>query len=106
MMAYSRQLYELAHETQNSFTKSAEKEFQEGQKKINTLVEEWTKSAPAGSDAAVQAMKHAIASANDVFETSQKAVKHAVEVAQTNLSTATETVMKAADTATKSAKKK
>jgi hypothetical protein len=51
-------------------------------------------------------MKHAIASANDVFETSQKAVKHAVEVTQTNLSTATETVMKAADTATKSAKKK
>jgi phasin family protein len=106
IMAYSRHLYELAHETQNSFTKSAEIEFQEGQKKINALVEEWTKSAPAGSDAAVQAMKHAIASANDVFETSQKAVKHAVEVAQTNLSTAAETAMKAADTVTKSAKKK
>jgi len=40
-------------------------------------------------------MKHAIASANDVYETSQKAVKHAVNVAQTNLNTATDTVMKA-----------
>ena len=31
---------------------------------------------------AVQAMKHAIASASDVFETSQKAVKHAVVVVE------------------------
>jgi hypothetical protein len=51
-------------------------------------------------------MKQAIASANHVFETSQKAVKHAVEVAQTNLSTATETVLKTADTASKAPKKK
>ena len=106
IMAYSRHLYELAHETQNSFTQSAEKEFQAGQQKINALVEEWAKNAPAGSDAAVQVMKHAIASANDVYETSQKAVKHAVTVAQTNLNTATDTVMKAAETATKVNKKK
>jgi hypothetical protein len=51
-------------------------------------------------------MKQAIASANNVFETSQKAVKHAVEVAQTNLNSATETVLKAADTASKTTKKK
>ena len=48
-------------------------------------MEEWTQNAPAGSDAAVDAMKHAIASANTVYESSQKAVKHAVQVAQTNL---------------------
>ena len=106
MMAYSRHLYELAHETQNSFTQSAEKELQAGQQKINSLVEEWTKNAPAGSDAAVQVIKHAIASANDVYETSQKAVKHAVNVAQTNLNSATDNVMKAAETVTKANKKK
>ena len=70
-------------------------EFQAGQRKINALVEDWTKNAPVGSDAAVQAMKQAIASASNVFETSQKAVKHAVEVAQSNLTNATDTVMKA-----------
>ena len=106
IMAYSRHLYDLAHETQNSFTQSAEKEFQVGQKKMNALVEEWTKNAPPGSDAAVQAMKQAIASANNVFETSQKAVKHAVEVAQSNMSSATETVLKAADNASKASRKK
>lgn len=106
IMAYSRHLYELAHETQNSFTKSAEKEFQAGQQKMNSLVEEWTKNAPVGSDAAIQVMKQAIASANNVFETSQKAVKHAVEVAQTNLQNTTDSVLKAPDTASKAAKKK
>ena len=106
MMAYSRHLNELAHETQNSFTQSAEKEFQAGQKKMNSLVQEWTKYAPAGSDGAAQAMKQAIATANNVFETSQKAVKHAVEVAQNNLSGATNTVLKKTDTVRKNIKKK
>ena len=106
IMAYSRHLYEVAHETQANFTKSAEKEMAAGQKKINALVEDWTKNAPAGSDAAVQAMKQAIASANTVFETSQKAVKHAVEVAQNNMSSATETVLKTTRAASKTAKGK
>jgi phasin family protein len=105
IMAYSRHLYELAHETQENFTKSAEREFQAGQKKINALVEDWTNNAPAGSDAAVNAMKQAIASATNVFETSQKAVKHAVEVAQTNLNNATSTIEKTVKTATKTASK-
>lgn len=109
IMAYSRHLYELAHETQASFTKSAEQEFQAGQKKIAALVEDWTKNAPAGSDAAVNAMKQAIASANNVFETSQKAVKHAVELAETNLSNTSSTVektMKSASKPVRSSKKK
>ena len=59
IMAYSRHLYELAHETQVSFTKSAEKEFQVSQIKINGLVEDWAQNVPAGSDAAVNAMKQA-----------------------------------------------
>ena len=105
IMAYSRHLYELAHETQASFTKSAEQEFQAGQKKINALVEDWTKIAPAGSDAAVNAMKQAIASATNVFETSQKAVKHAVGVAQTNLNNASSSVEKTKKTASKPASK-
>jgi hypothetical protein len=41
-------------------------------------------------------MKQAIASANAVYENSQKAVKHAVNVAQTNLNSAADNVMKPA----------
>ena len=101
IMAYSQHLYELAHETQENFTKSAEKEFQAGQEKMNLLVEDWTKNAPPGSDAAVHAIKQAITSASNVFETSQKAVQHAVKFAQTNLNNATDDVMKAASSAAK-----
>ena len=110
IMAYSRHLYELAHETQASFTKSAEKEFQAGQKKMNALVEDWTNNVPEGSDTAVNVMKQAIASATNVFETSQKAVKHAVEMAQTNLSNTSDsiekTIQKNSRPASKSSKKK
>jgi phasin family protein len=105
IMAYSRHLYELAHETQANFTKSAEKEFQEGQKKVNALVEDWTKNAPAGSDAAVNAVKQAIASATNVFETSQKAIKHAVEVAQTNLNHSNNAIENTMNAAYKTANK-
>jgi phasin family protein len=101
IMAYSRHLYELAHETQASFTKSAEQEFQEGQRKMNALVEDWTKNAPPGSDAAVTAMKQAIASATNVFETSQKAVKQAMEVAQSNLQNASKATSAPSKTANK-----
>ena len=104
IISYSRHLYELAHETQDNFTKSAEKEFAEGQKKMNALVEEWTSNAPAGSDVAVQAIKQAIASASNVFQTSQKAVKHAVEVAQTNMNTAADAATKATGSSTKGSK--
>ncbi len=104
IISYSRHLYELAHETQDNFTKSAEKEFAEGQKKMNALVEEWTSNAPAGSDVAVQAIKQAIASASNVFQTSQKAVKHAVEVAQTNMNTAADAATKAAGSRAKGSK--
>nr|WP_302480389.1 phasin family protein [Polynucleobacter antarcticus] len=105
IMAYSRHLYDLAHETQASFTETAEKEMQAGQHKINALVEDWTKNVPPGSDAAVIAMKQAIASASTVYEQSQKAVKHAVEIAQTNLSSTTDALMKAAQTANKTSNK-
>ncbi|WP_100379135.1 phasin family protein [Polynucleobacter brandtiae] len=105
IMAYSRHLYELAHDTQETFTKSAEKELQAGQQKINSLVEDWTKNAPTGSDAAVKVMKQAIASANTAFETSQKAIKQAVQLTKGNLNTATDSAMDIVKTATKGSKK-
>jgi hypothetical protein len=61
---------------------------------MTALVEGWTKNSPAGSDTAVNVMKQAIASANSVYETSQKAVKHAVEITKTNLNNTTDSFEK------------
>jgi phasin family protein len=105
MMAYSRHLYELANDTQAGFSKTAEKEMQASQKKMNGMVEDWSKNAPAGSEAAVAAMKQAIASASTIYENSQKAMKQALDVAQTNVSNATDSVLKATEKASKSVKR-
>ena len=105
MMAYSRHLYKLANDTQAGFSKTTEKEMQASQKKMNAMVEDWSKNAPAGSEAAVAAMKQAIASASTIYENSQKAMKQALDVAQTNLSNATESVLKATEKATKLSKR-
>jgi len=105
MMAYSRHLYELANDTQAGFSKMSEKEIQASQKKMNDMVEDWSKNAPAGSEAAVAAMKQAIASASTIYETSQKAMKQALDVAQTNLNNATDSVLKATEKASKSIKR-
>jgi len=85
IMAYSQHLYQLVHETQASFTKSAEKELQVGQIKINSLVEEWTKNAPMAPESTMNAIKQAIASATNVYEISQKANQYAAQVTQNSL---------------------
>lgn len=105
MMAYGRDLYAIAQDSSAGFAKTAESEIAAGQKKLQAMVHDFTKNAPAGSDAAVQVMKQAIAAANNSYETSQKAIKHAMEVAQSNIQNATDTVTKAATKAAKSVKK-
>ena len=105
MMNYGRDLYQIAQDSSHALTKTAEAEFAANQKKLQSMVDEWTKNAPAGSDAAVQMMKQAIAAANNSYETSQKAIKHAMEVAQANMQNAADTVTKAASKAAKAAKK-
>ena len=57
MMSYGRDLYEIAQDSSQAFTKTAEAELAANQKKLQSMVDEWTKNAPAGSDAAVQMMK-------------------------------------------------
>jgi phasin family protein len=106
IMAYSRHLYELAHETQASFTESAEKELQDGQRKMNTLVMNWTNMAPPGSDTAINVMKQAIASAGSVYENSEKAVKQAVRITKTKPGVVAKPVKKTVSATSKSASKK
>ena len=104
-VSYSRHLYDIATSTGAQFGKAMEDKSVEAQKTFANLIDSAAKNAPAGSDAAVQMMKQAIAAANNSYETSQKAIKHAVEVAQSNMQNAADTVTKAATKAAKAAKK-
>ena len=103
IVSYSRHLYNIANETQAAFSKTTEAELQQGAKKLQSLVEELTKSAPAGSEAAVQAIKQAVAAANNAYESTQKAVKQATDIAQNNFRTATDNALKASANVAKKA---
>jgi phasin family protein len=82
--AYSRHLYDIATATSAEFTKNAEAQASDVQKKIAGMVDSAAKNAPAGSESMVAIMKSSVAAANNALESVQKAVKQATEVAEAN----------------------
>ena len=96
VMSYSRHLYDIANETQATFASVTDSQLKKSNGNVNTLVEELTKNAPAGSEATIQAIKQAMTAANNAYETTQKSIKQAVELAQNNFNAAANTAVKAA----------
>ena len=76
-MGYSRGLYEVASEAQGEISRLAEERLATLQKAVSDSVEEAARSAPAGSDVAVAALKSSMAAATAAFDTFSKAAKHA-----------------------------
>lgn len=75
LMGYSRSLYEVASDTQSRYSKLAEDRVSELQSALARTVEEAAKSAPAGGDVAVAAMKSQLAAATAAYDTLTKAAK-------------------------------
>ena len=73
----------------------------DAQKKLMGLVEEVTKNAPAGSEAAVSVMKNAVSAANSALESVQKAVKQATEAAESNFNAVAASAVDASKTVSK-----
>lgn len=100
-VAYSRHLYDIASGTSAEFSKAAEAQAADAQKKFLAVVDNASKNAPAGSETAVAVMKSAVAAANNAVESVQKAVKQATEIAEANFNTVTSTAVTATKTAAK-----
>lgn len=98
VLAYGRHVYEIASATQAEFAKVAEAQYEEQNRKVQALVDNVAKNAPAGSETAVAALKSAINAANTTYETVQKAAKQAVEIAETNFNAAAAVATKAGST--------
>jgi len=96
VLSYGRHLYEIASSTQAEFARVAEAQYEEQNRKVQALVENVAKNAPAGSETAVAVMKSAITAANTTYETVHKATKQAVEIAESNFAAATQAAQKAA----------
>jgi phasin family protein len=94
-MGYSRSLYEISTEASAEFSALAEEAFASYTKGLSTWVDKASKSAPAGSDVAVNAFRSTIAATTAAFDQFQKASKQVVNIADANVRAAATKVVKA-----------
>ena len=87
-LSYSRQLASIAAGTGAEFSKAAEGQIVEANRKVIALVDEVSKNAPAGSETFVAAVKTAISNANAGYEQFSKTTKQAVEAMESNVNAA------------------
>ena len=104
-VAYSRHLANIASSGQAEFTRAAEAQIAETNRKVLALVDEVTKNAPAGSEQMVAMMKAAIGNANAGYEQLTQTTKQAVEALESNLNNAVAQFAQAAENTTVRAKK-
>ena len=104
-VAYSRSVYEISAQTQEEFSKLVEAQFAEVNKNVAATLDKAAKSAPAGSDVAVAAVKSALAAANSAYDTMSKAAKQVAEIAEANVAAATNATVKAVGAAQTKVKK-
>ena len=96
-VAYGRHLAAIASGTQAEFSKAAESQIAETNRKVISLVDEVTKNAPAGSENAVAMLKSAMGNASAGYEQFTKTSKQAAEAIETNLASAVNQFSQAAE---------
>lgn len=95
-LSYGRQLFDIASTTQAGVAQLAQTQYERYNARVQEFIEEASKSAPAGSEAAIAAWKTAISATTTLYESLQKAGQQAVEVAGSNLEAVTASASKAA----------
>ena len=76
LVGYSRSLYEVASEAQSEYSRLAEERMARFQQAVTETVDQAARSAPAGGDVAVAAIKSQLAAATAAFDSFTKAAKH------------------------------
>lgn len=88
-IAYARALTAIGTETKDALTKLYEAQAASLAGKFTAAMDEFFKSAPTGSEAAVDAMKSAIANATSSYESAAKVAKEFADATQSNIDSAT-----------------
>ena len=94
-LSYSRTLYDLASEAQSEYSSMAEELWANYTKGVAAFVDKASKSAPAGSDVAVNALKSTFAASTAAFDQFQKATKQVVNLADASVRAAAANASKA-----------
>jgi phasin family protein len=75
IIGYSRSLYEVASEAQAEYSRFAEERMATFQQAVSETVDQAAKSAPAGGDVAVAAIKSQLAATTAAFDSFTKAAR-------------------------------
>jgi phasin family protein len=89
-LAYSRTIYDIASQTSSEVQRLVDAQIAEANKKLVDALDEFAKSAPAGSEAVIAMMKSSLTAANSAYETANKAARQVVEMAERNMKAATQ----------------
>lgn len=103
MLAYYRSAYEIAAQTLEEAVRPLEIQFSEANRNLRIALENAAKSAPAGSEVALAAVRSAIATANSAYDQVNKAARQVVEMTEANVANATATATAAIATGAKTA---
>jgi phasin family protein len=101
--AYARSLYDVATETQAEFGKLVEAQVSEFNKELVVGLDKMVKTAPAGSEVGVAALKSAIAAVNSAYDNLNKVAKQFAQATQSNLEAAASQATASVKKATKKA---
>ena len=102
-LANSRNLYDIVSAAQSELTKLAEENLGSFNKSLIGAIESAAKNAPAGSDAALNAVKSSVAAAAAAVNTFSKAPQQVVEFTDSSVKAATSATADAVKTASKRA---
>ena len=100
--AYAKSFYDVATETQAEYGKLVEAQVSVFNKELVTGLDKLVKTAPAGSEVGVAAVKSAIAAVNSAYDNLSKVAKQFAQATQSNM----EAAASQATTAVKKASKK
>ncbi len=87
---YAKSVYDVVISAQAEFAGMLEEQVAEFNKSMVVTLDAALKSAPAGSEGAIAAVKSAIHSTNTVYETFVKSAKQMASVAEANLAAVTQ----------------
>ena len=99
--AYAKQVYDVATATQSDLGKLVEEQFTEFNKQVISALDQMVKSAPAGSEVGIAAMKSTLAAVNSGFDNLTKVAKQFGEATQSNIEVVANQTIEAAKKAKK-----
>ena len=101
--AYAKSVYDVTAATQAEFGRLVEEQFSEFNKQVVTTLDRMVKTAPAGSEVGIAALKSGISAANATYENLSKVARQFSETTQSNFEAAAKQTVNGAKKAAKKA---